>query len=178
VLRELRRDRLARLGILRPRPILKLTPVQTILNWLILVLVALAAVFKIGVALQPSIVAQAQAATLPLGAVEYVRAARPAGPMLNSYNWGGYLIWTLYPDYRVFVDGRTDLYDDAFLREYLDVAMARPEWSKVLERYGVNLILVERDGPLAMFLQTAGQGYGWRLAYGDAQAAVFVRQES
>jgi hypothetical protein len=95
--------------------------------------------------------------------------------MFNSYNWGGYLIWALYPDYRVFVDGRTDLYDDAFLRDYLNVAMARPGWEDVLQRYDVKLIVIERDSVLATFLQATGEDSGWRMSYSDAQAAIFVR---
>lgn len=174
-LRELRRERLARLGILRPRPISRLSSIQAVLNWLILLLVALAATLKIWVALQPETVEQALAATVPLRAAEYLRDQRPAGPMFNSYNWGGFLIWALYPDYRVFVDGRTDLYDDAFLRDYLKVVMARPGWEEVLERYGVNLIVIERDSVLATFLESGEPG-GWRLAYSDDQAAVFVRE--
>lgn len=183
-LRELRRQRLARLSVLRPRPIPKLTPVLAAVNWLIVVLVVLAAGFKIWVALQPKTVEQALTTTLPFGAVSYLREERPAGPMFNSYNWGGFLLWALYPDYRVFVDGRTDLYDDAFLRDYLKVVMARPGWEEVLERYGVNLIVIERDSVLATVLAltpapspTKGEGRGdWRLAYSDDQAVVFVRE--
>lgn len=174
--RELRRERLARLGILRPRPMPRLAPALKVANWLIVLLVTAAAGAKIWMALQPAVVEQALAATVPLRAAEYLHDQRPAGPMFNSYNWGGFLIWALYPDYRVFVDGRTDLYDDAFLREYLKVVMARPGWEAVLERYGVNLIVIERDSVLATVLESGGTG-GWRLAYSDDRAAVFVREE-
>lgn len=148
---------------------------RVMLNWLIVVLVAAAAVLKIVVVFRPETADQAMRASLPMGAVEYVLDHRPAGPMFNSYNWGGFLIWALYPDYRVFVDGRTDLYDDAFLRDYLKVVMARPGWEAVLERHGVNLIVIERDSVLATFLEGREVG-GWRLAYGDDLAAVFVRE--
>lgn len=174
-LRELRRERLARLGILRPRPIPRLSSIQAVLNSLIVALVALAAALKIWMALQPETIEQALAATVPLRAAEYLRDQRPPGPMFNSYNWGGFLIWALYPDYRVFVDGRTDLYDDAFLRDYLKVVMARPGWEEVLARYGVNLIVIERESVLATFLESGRPG-NWRLAYSDDQAAVFVRE--
>lgn len=173
--RELRRERLARLGILRPRPMPRLAPALKVANWLIVLLITAAAGAKIWMALQPAVVEQALAATVPLRAAAYLHEQRPPGPMFNSYNWGGFLIWALYPDYRVFVDGRTDLYDDAFLRDYLKVVMARPGWEGVLARYGVNLIVVERDSVLATFLESGGPG-GWRLAYGDTQAAVFVRE--
>lgn len=174
-LRELRRERLARLGILRPRPMPRLTPALQVANWLIVLLIIAAAGAKIWMALQPAVVEQALVTTVPLRAAEYLHEQRPAGPMFNSYNWGGFLIWALYPDYRVFVDGRTDLYDDAFLRDYLKVVTARPGWEAVLGRYGVNLIVVERDSVLATFLES-GASAGWRLMYSDDQAAVFVRE--
>jgi len=198
-LRELRRERLARLGILRPRPMPRLAPALKVANWLIVLLIIAAAGAKIWMALQPAVVEQALAATVPLHAAEYLHEQRPAGPMFNSYNWGGFLLWALYPDYRVFVDGRTDLYDDAFLRDYLKVVMARPGWEAVLERYEVNLIVIERDSVLATVLaltpdpsptlrergearipgsarpEDGGRG-GWRLVYSDDLAAVFVRE--
>ena len=95
------------------------------------------------------------------------------GPMFNSYDWGGYLMWTLYPDYPVFVDGRTDLYDDAFLRDYLKVAWARPGWPDVLDRYGVNFIFIESDSVLATVLAT---DTAWTRVYADDRAVVFQRQ--
>jgi hypothetical protein len=93
--------------------------------------------------------------------------------MFNGYNWGGYLIWTLYPDYPVFVDGRTDLYDDPFLRNYLDVVLVRENWREDLARYGVRFILIERDSVLARFLAEDG---GWQQRYADDLAVVFVPQ--
>lgn len=49
--------------------------------------------------------------------------------MFNSYDFGGYLVWALYPVMPVYVDGRTGLYGDAFLNEYLNTALAGPrDW--------------------------------------------------
>ena len=141
------------------------------LNWLLLGLVALAALVKIGVALAPSAVAQAEKA-LPCGAVRFIQAEGLPGPMFNSYNWGGYLIWHLYPDYPVFIDGRTDLYDDEFIREYVKVTLAKPGWREVLDHYEVNFILIESDSILAAFL---AEGDEWQSVYDDAIATVFLR---
>jgi hypothetical protein len=46
----------------------------------------------------------------------YVRATIPAN-LFVYYDWGGYAIWKLYPEYRVFVDGRADLYGDELLSQ-------------------------------------------------------------
>ncbi len=46
---------------------------------------------------------------------------KPPQPIYNEYIWGGYLIWRLYPDYRVYIDGRADVYGDSLVNELLQV---------------------------------------------------------
>ena len=94
--------------------------------------------------------------------------------MFNSYNWGGYLIWHLWPDYLVFVDGRTDLFGDKLLGQYLEVRFARPGFQEVLDEYGVNLVLTEAGGFTDNFLALDD---GWTLAYSDDVAVIYVRDE-
>ncbi len=144
----------------------------TALNWLLLILVASLCAIKVYQPLRPEVNLAAQKEYLPVEAVQFIRANDLPGPMFNSYNWGGYLLWHLYPDYPVFIDGRTDLYDDEFIREYVKVALARPGWPEVLDRYGVNFILVESDGILAAFL---AEGEEWRCIYADDIAAIYIR---
>ena len=143
----------------------------TVLNGLILTLVILAGVIKCGMALAPQMIDKAKQQAVPVRAVEWLKQSGLTGPMYNSYNWGGYLVWAL-PGEPVFVDGRTDIYEDEFLREYIQVTFIRPGWHEVFDRYGVRLALTERDGFLAMILATQPD---WRLVYADDQAAIYVR---
>jgi len=145
----------------------------SVLNWLILILIAAAALIKCGLALSPQMISRAQRQAAPVRAVEWIRENRPAGPMYNSYNWGGYLVWAL-PEMPVFVDGRTDVYDE-FLSEYVQVMFIRPGWQQVLDRYNVRLAVMERDNLLAMMLATQPE---WRLAYSDDQAVIYTREGS
>ena len=142
------------------------------LNWLILILVLSLCAIKISYPLRPDINLATHEEYLPVKAVQFIRANNLPGPMFNSYNWGGYLIWHLYPDYPVFIDGRTDLYDDEFIREYVKVTLAKPGWREVLDRYEVNFILIESDSILAAFL---AEGDEWQSVYDDAIATVFLR---
>ncbi len=130
------------------------------------------AALKVAVVLPAAVNERELARFTPLNAAAYIRQARPPGPLFNSYNFGAYLTWALYPDYPVYVDGRTDLYDDAFLREYLDVALGRPGYQAVLDRAGARLVLVEADSLLADRLREAP---AWRELYRDAVAVVFGR---
>jgi hypothetical protein len=107
---------------------------------------------------------------LPMGAVEYLRQTRPPGRLFNSYNWGAYLLWAL-PEYPVFVDGRTDLYNDEVIGEWLRVARAEEGWQEVLDKWDVNLVLVEPTTPLVYRLEVNG----WKELYADEVAVVYGR---
>ncbi len=90
--------------------------------------------------------------------------------MLNSYGWGGYLTWNL-PEYPVFVDGRTDLYNDAIIGDWITAVNADPGWQDVLNKWDIRLVLLEPSWPLAKILP----GEGWKEYYSDKQAVVFGR---
>jgi hypothetical protein len=144
-----------------------------ILNWLLLALIVGGAGLKIWAELTPSAVQRAQAERLPLGVVAYLNAARPQGKLFNTYNWGGYLLFAA-PDFPVFVDGRTDLYDDALLTEWLR-AYTGVAWREVFERWSIGLVVLERDTTLAAILRDAPE---WRETYTDQLGAVFERRSS
>lgn len=147
-------------------------PVMQILNWALLVIVAAAAVVKVALPLNPATTEKAIAATSPVGAAAYLKTHPPQGAMFNSYNFGGYLTWALYPDVPVFVDGRTDLYDDEFLTEYLNTYLAGPGWEKVLADYNIGVVLVEANAPIARALLTRSN---WVVRYQDSLTVVIVR---
>jgi hypothetical protein len=143
-----------------------------ILNGLLLIVIVFAAAIKIALPLLPSTLAQAEQDILPLGAVQWIEENHPAREMFNSYNWGGYLLWRLWPQYPVYADGRTDVYDDKFLREYLSVILAQDDWQAVLDRRNVGFIVIEAGGVLDTFLRRDAQ---WREAYRDKMAVIYVR---
>jgi hypothetical protein len=148
------------------------TPPYLVANWAMLLLVGGAGVFKVVYSLDPALVAEARAERLPAEAVARLEEARPPGPLFNSYNWGGYLIWEA-PDYPVFVDGRTDLYDDELLSVYLEVVAAQGDWRNMLDECSINLVLIESHSPLAVALSSEP---GWRIAYEDDLATIFARE--
>ncbi len=145
-----------------------------LLNWALLGLILVAALVKV---VDSSLLTTNQkfiAETLPVEAAHFIAQTHPAGPMFNSYNWGGYLAWTLYPDYPVYVDGRTDLYDDAFLRGYLNVSVGRG-YEAVLDKYEVKLVVIETNSLLTDRLNSDPN---WHSIYTDDLATVFTRQGS
>lgn len=145
--------------------------VQRALNIVLYGLLAVGIIAKLSLVFPASANEKAFRETLPVDAVQYLREERPAGRLFNSYNWGGYLLWAL-TEYPVFVDGRTDLYNDEIIGEWLHVVRADPGWEKILERYGVNVVLIEKGSALERVL---GLTPGWNLAYQDEKAVIYQR---
>ncbi len=154
------------------RPKSKIQNLKSKINWVLLTLIIVAALIKISIPLRSDINLEVEQESLPYYAVEFVKNERPPGPMFNSYNWGGYLIFKLWPDYLVYIDGRTDLYDDFFVRRFLTVMAAGDGWEQILTDDGINLIFIESDSTLAKFLR---HNPAWTELYRDKMAVVFGR---
>jgi hypothetical protein len=147
------------------------TKQQARLNGLLLGLIVIAAITRVGVTLLDE-AKTPQEQGLPVEAVNFLQEHQSVGPIFNSYNWGGYLIFALWPKYPVYIDGRTDLYDDSFIRRYLTVMAAEAGWQKTLDEDGINLVLVEPGSLLARFLSFER---GWQEIYRDDVAIIFAR---
>lgn len=140
------------------------------LNVVLLSLVGVAAVVKGLAPLSQTVNEQAVRRIAPVAAADFLAASHPPGPLLNTYNWGSYLIWRLYPQYQSFVDGRTDLFGDEILEQYLQLWRADPGWERLMERWGIRLAMLEPKSPLTFALYQAG----WRTLYQDDQAIVLA----
>lgn len=152
----------------RARP----TRTMAILNWVVL------GAIVVGVALRFATVAinqpEIERAKFPASAVEHLQKQKSPGALFNAYGWGGYLIWKLYPAQRVFIDGRADVYGDAFIENvFLKAYRGGADWREPLERYNVRVVLVEPDAPIAAQL---ARDETWKKTYEDKQAVVFEKK--
>ena len=92
--------------------------------------------------------------------------------LYSSWQWGGYLIYRLWPSLTVFDDGRTDFYGPAFVNEGLRVWDVHPDWSGILDRYQVNAALLPVDSPLASIMR---ERHDWQQVYQDRGAVLFAK---
>lgn len=106
----------------------------------------------------------------PVEAVDALLSLRPAGPILNDYNWGGYLLWAAGADYPTFVDGRTDVFPAGVFEDYITLWAAQEGWQDALEGYGVRLVLLPPEAPLTSALESTG----WSAAHRDDTAVLLV----
>lgn len=144
-------------------------------NWLIpIVMVCSVAVISICfvhvVQQQP----KSEAEDFPKAAVDWIAENHPEGNIFNSYYWGGYIIWRLYPQYQVYVDGRAfDVYGDKFLYDYMDIYRAQSNWEEALDKQAVRLVVVDPKSGLASALR---QSSGWEIVYEDQLSVLFDKK--
>jgi hypothetical protein len=110
----------------------------------------------------------------PVEAVAYLKRHPVPRPMYNNYGYGGYLIWQLDGQNKVFVDGRADIYERVgVLSDYLSISRLAPAAPFLLDAYHIQSCLIARDEPLATLLAYSPQ---WQKVYGDNQSVLFVRK--
>jgi hypothetical protein len=86
--------------------------------------------------------------------------------------WGDYLLYNLYPQRKVFIDGRSDFYGDDFGEKYLDALNAQYGWEKLFDKYAFDTAVVSPKLPLTGALKLSPD---WRLVYDDHISLVFRR---
>jgi hypothetical protein len=109
--------------------------------------------------------------TSPASALAQVPPQLATRPVFNSYGFGGYLIWR---GVRPFIDGRGDMYGDAFLEPAVDAERGDPAaLAAILTRWNVAWTLLSPgDAANAVLDRTPG----WRRTYADRYAVVHVRE--
>jgi len=153
----------------KPASLSRVPVQQGWLNRVLFVLILGAVLLKVSLVYPLRTNEVAFARGLPVGAVNYLKIHTPPGRLFNSYNWGGSLLWNL-PEYPVFIDGRTDLYDDELVNEWLSVVRGQDGWNLILDNYHINLILIELDRPLVRELR---ENSSWSLLYEDSVSVLF-----
>jgi hypothetical protein len=114
---------------------------------------------------------------VPEKEAEFIREHRLPGPLFNDYLVGGYLIWALYPDYRVFIDPRQGPYSPEVVEAYFSFSeSASPVDSLRLlhQRFPFRTAIVHRSklSILGAFLRSPE----WKMVYFDKNALVFVER--
>jgi hypothetical protein len=120
----------------------------------------------------------------PARAADFLLAHNVSEPMFNTYGYGGYLIWRLWPRERVFIDGRA-LNESVFL-DYRRMATnadstGGKSGEELIAQYVIQVIVMEGfefasgDPYLLPAALSDPSQKEWKLVYQDAQAAVFMR---
>ncbi len=108
----------------------------------------------------------------PEAAVEFLKKEPIQGNMFNNDQFGSYIIYSAWPQYRVFFDGRSDMYGVKRMKEYFNIMSFQPGWEKIIDKYRIGWIIYNADSELCRYLLERPD---WKLIYADRVANIFVR---
>ena len=111
-------------------------------------------------------------------ATDFVKENKIKGPMFNNFDIGGYLIWKLYPDEKVFVDNRPEAYSVKFFSEiYKPMQEDKVKWEEFSEKYGINFIFFGHTDMTPWgqaFLKDILKDPSWKIVYLNENAVILV----
>ena len=113
----------------------------------------------------------------PVKEVEFIMKNKLPPPLFNDYLVGGYMIWKMYPEYKVMIDPRYGPYAKQLIPDYskLTGALDVKTMNQFLERYPAKVALVHlaEEAPIILRLLQSGE---WSLLYFEKNAAVLVHK--
>jgi hypothetical protein len=112
----------------------------------------------------------------PVNAVNYMRQHAVPDPLFHSYGFGGYLIYSRWPEHKIFIDGRADPFErGGVFIDYLYIVELHPGALSVLRHYGIRSVLLQRGENLIGVLDASPE---WTRVYADDVSVLFVRRDS
>ena len=111
----------------------------------------------------------------PVAAVEFLKKETVTGNMFNNDEFGDYMIFAAWPTYRVFMDGRSDMYGEKLGSAYLTIANVQPGWREILGKYDISWIIFDTYSALTAALRDQRD---WQPIYSDRVATIFVKKDA
>ncbi len=118
--------------------------------------------------------AETAAKQYPMDAVNFIKSHHFSGPLFNDYTWGGFLIRYL-PEFKVSVDGRSNLHGDERLDQSIKTWGGDKSWFNDPELANAKLVIAALNMPLTSLLKLDKR---FELVYEDAVATVFIAKSA
>jgi len=113
-------------------------------------------------------------------AAEFFQKENIQGPIFNNYDIGGYLIFYLPKNEKVFVDNRPEAYPDAFFSEvYKPMQESTDVFEKFDREYNFNAVFFYSHDitPWGMnFLKIIKENPNWTPVFGDDYAVIYLKK--
>lgn len=132
-----------------------------------------------------------EASSFPKQIVAFTKSRNLQGNMINSYGFGGYFVWNLYPERKIFIDGRNEVFLP-LLKELMSMRNDNVHWNQLLDRYHIEYALLNYVDDLETVTRIDSSGHAsvsqapftsthfprsaWALVYWDDNGMVFVRR--
>ena len=116
----------------------------------------------------------------PIAATEFVQEHKLTKNIYNTYDWGGYMAFKLYPEYLMFWDGRQNSAE--MFQNGWNVMAGKPNWKEILQRFDVNTIVTRAStidtGQKYPLLDRLRASDDWHLVFNSESSMIFVRSGS
>jgi hypothetical protein len=113
--------------------------------------------------------------SFPEPAVRFITEAKPSGNMWNFWPFGGYLIWRLYPEHRVLLDGRIGfVHERDLVYQVIASETDAVELAKLSTKYHFEWAVC-RVGEGRPWCAPIARSEEWRMVFADHASAVYVR---
>jgi hypothetical protein len=113
-------------------------------------------------------------------AIDFFKGNNLQGPIFNNYDIGGYLIYNLFPQEKVFVDNRPETYPGEFFQEdYIPMQEDDDIWLAKSKEYGINAIIFYRHDATPwgqQFLITRIDDASWAPVFVDDRVIIFLKR--
>jgi len=118
-------------------------------------------------------------ALVPVNAVERLPELCPKVRLFNAYNYGGYLLYRIWPEYQVFIDPRSSqVYPDAFLAEFSRCYRDPGFFEELAAQWEIRCTLLPARSPVSQLLLGHLDKSGhWERVYRDEVAILHRRLE-
>jgi hypothetical protein len=139
------------------------------LTWVLVVIVIVGILFKANIPID----AGGKGNTFdpqffPVQAVTWLKSNPQSGHVFNEFDWGGYMLLKLWPQYQIFMDGHTHIYGEKLTREYEQIITLSKGWESVLDKYQVTWAIIRIQSPVVKALESEG----WSSIYQDDTAII------
>ena len=119
-----------------------------------------------------------QSGLFPEGTVEEMSRLPEPSRLFNDFDFGGYLIWKLHPNWQVFVDNRILVYGDD-VRRYSESRGDPKKFFELVQEYDMHFALLRHiDSSNASLLRVLARSKEWHLLAYDEVSVLFGRGES
>lgn len=126
-------------------------------------------------------VARLDDSLLPFTATKFLQQHRPPPNLYNTYGPGGFLMYHLGPETKVFMDGRNDVYTPEVWNDHWEGQDGVIPLNVLVDKYKLNSFFIyckhnPKDVPSLANRLTASTD--WALCFFDDQYALFVKKSN
>lgn len=123
----------------------------------------------------------------PVNATKFIKDEQIKGNMFNELGYGGYLMYNLYPQKKVFIDGRAIQYLCCEIPDYIKILnnkyLPDKEYKKFLDnlwlKYNISFIILKpaKYYYTEKIIRIYSNESNWSLVFWDDRTAIIVKKD-